>query len=157
AFFTTLFSLIPAIVTTPKGESWLRLWKIRHPFLLNARGISGMLGNLCIIYAFVKIPLAEAYSIAFLAPIFIVIIGVQVLGEKVSFQRWVLLGASFVGVLIVVRPGFRELQWGHLAALAAAACGAMTTSVLRRIAKEESRTSLIGIASLYILVVNGAL
>lgn len=157
AFFTTLFSLVPAMLTTPKGESWARFWRVKHPFLLHMRGVSGMLGNLCIIYAFVSIPLAEAYSLAFLAPIFIVFISVWLLAEKVSTTRWILLGISFAGVLVVVQPGFRELHWGHLAAVMAAICGAVTTSVLRRIAKEEARTSLIGVASLYILVVNGAI
>jgi drug/metabolite transporter (DMT)-like permease len=157
AFFTTLFSLVPAILTTPRGESWATFWRVRHPYLLHMRGVSGMLGNLCIIYAFVTIPLAEAYSLAFLAPIFIVFISVWLLAEKVSPARWTLLGISFAGVLVVVQPGFRELHWGHLAAVMAALCGAVTTSVLRRIAKEEARTSLIGVASLYILVVNGAI
>ncbi|HVY50644.1 MAG TPA: DMT family transporter [Devosia sp.] len=157
AFFTTLFSLVPVVVTTPRGENWLHLFRLSHPWLLNLRGLSGMVGNLCIIYAFVTIPLAEAYSLAFLAPIFIVFISVWLLAEKVSVPRWLLLAASFVGVLIVVRPGFRELHWGHIAAVAAAICGAVTTSVLRHIAKDEMRISLIGIASLYILVVNGAL
>ncbi len=77
------------------------------------------------------------------------------LKEKVSVTRWLLLGASFVGVLIVVRPGFRELHWGHAAIVLSAICGAVTTSVLRRIGAEETRASLIGIASLYILVANG--
>ena len=157
AFFSTLFSLLPAIFTTPKGESWLYFWKVKHPLLLNLRGISGMIGNLAIIYAFVSIPLAEAYSIAFLAPIFIVIISVNLLGENVSLKRWLLLAASFAGVLIVVRPGFRELHWGHLAAIGSAICGAITTSVLRRIAKEEARTSLIGVATVYILGLNAVL
>lgn len=157
AFFSTLFSLLPAIFTTPPGESWLTFWKVKHPLLLNLRGISGMIGNIAIIYAFVSIPLAEAYSIAFLAPIFIVIIGVNVLGEKVSLRRWLLLAASFAGVLIVVRPGFRELHWGHLAAVASAVCGAVTTSILRKIAKDEARTSLIGVATVYILALNALL
>ena len=157
AFFTTLFSLIPVVFTTPKGESWRRLFHLKHPWLLNMRGVSGMLGNLCIIYAFVTIPLAEAYSLAFLAPVFIVFISVWLLAEKVSVPRWLLLATSFIGVLIVVRPGFRELHLGHLAAVFSAICGAMTTSVLRRIAKDEQRISLIGVASLYILVVNGTL
>src|SRR5689334_17243845 len=81
AFFTTLFSLIPAILMTPKGESWLTFWKAKNPLLLHLRAVSGTIGNLCIIYAFTTIDLAEAYSIAFLAPIFIVIISVLVLGE----------------------------------------------------------------------------
>jgi drug/metabolite transporter (DMT)-like permease len=157
AFFTTLFSLIPVVLTTPKGENWLHVFKMKHPLLLNLRGLSGTIGNLCIIYAFVTIPLAEAYSLAFLAPIFIVFISVWLLAEKVSLPRWLFLAASFVGVLIVVRPGFREVHLGHLAAMVAAICGAITTSTLRRIAKDEMRISLIGVASAYILVINGAL
>ena len=156
AFFTTLFALVPAFITTPKGENWLFFWRARHPLLLNLRGLSGMVGNLCIIYAFVTIPLAEAYSLAFLAPIFIVFISVWFLAEKVSLPRWMFLATSFIGVLIVVRPGFREIHLGHLAAVLSAICGAVTTSTLRRIARDETRISLIGIASLYILVVNGA-
>ena len=95
AFFTTLFSLLPAMLATPKGESWLTFWKLKHPVLLNLRGISGTIGNLCIIYAFVTIPLAEAYSLAFLAPIFIVLISIQFLGEKVSLHRGLLLAGEF--------------------------------------------------------------
>jgi drug/metabolite transporter (DMT)-like permease len=157
AFFTTLFSLVPVFLTTPKGENWLHFWKLKNPGLVHLRGLSGVIGNACIIYAFVTIPLAEAYSIAFLAPIFIVLISVVFLKETVSLQRWLILAASFIGVLIVVRPGFRDLHPGHIAALVAALAGAVTTTVLRRVAKEETRVSLIGMASLYILVVNGVL
>ena len=157
AFFTTLFSLIPALLMTPKGESWVTFWKVKNPLLLHLRGMSGVIGNLCIIFAFVQIPLAEAYSLAFLAPVFIVFISVWLLAEKVSLQRWLLLAASFIGVLIVVRPGFRELNIGHLAAVGSATCGAVTTSILRRIAKQETRASLIGVASCYILVINGVM
>jgi drug/metabolite transporter (DMT)-like permease len=157
AFFTTLFSLVPVFLTTPKNENWLQFWRLKNPWLVHMRGVSGVIGNACIIYAFVTIPLAEAYSIAFLAPIFIVLISVTILKETVSWQRWLILAASFVGVLIVVRPGFRDLHPGHVAALIAAVAGAVTTTVLRRVAKEETRVSLIGMASLYILVVNGTL
>src|SRR3569623_180617 len=106
AFFTTLFSLIPVIFTTHKGESWANLFKLKHPWLLNLRGLSGMMGNLCIIYAFVTIPLAEAYSLAFLAPIFIVFISVWLLAEKVSLPRWMFLATSFIGVASLLTGGF---------------------------------------------------
>ncbi|RYE08391.1 MAG: DMT family transporter [Hyphomicrobiales bacterium] len=155
AFFTTLFSLIPAFFTTPKGENWLSFWKLKNPLLVHLRGVSGVIGNLCIIYAFVTIDLAEAYAIAFLAPVFIVIISALVLKEQVSVQRWVLLAISFAGVMLVVRPGFRELHTGHFLAMVAAIAGGITTTVLRRVASQEMRISLIGVASAYILIVNG--
>lgn len=157
AFWTALFSFLPAIFTKPKDEHWHLFWKMRHPWLVNLRGVTGLLGNLCIIYAFVNIPLAEAYSIAFLAPIFIVFLSTHLLKEDVTWQRWLFLGASFAGVLLVVRPGFRELSMGHLTALGAALLGGITTTVLRKVAPVEKRVSLIGIPLGYIVIVNGIL
>lgn len=157
AFFTTLFSLIPAIFTKPKGEQWRSFWRMKHPWLVQLRALTGVLGNISVIYAFTNIPLAEVYSLAFLAPVFIVILSVLVLKETVRGPRWIFLAASFLGVLLVVRPGFRELQFGHLMAISAALFGSVTTLVLRSVASEEKRVSLIGVASAYILVVNGIL
>jgi drug/metabolite transporter (DMT)-like permease len=149
--------MLPAIFTKPSGEHWRHVFRLKHPWLLHARSLAGLLGNLCIIYAFVHIPLAETYSLAFLAPIFIVIISVLFLGEKVSWQRATLLTFTFIGVLMVVRPGFRELQLGHLAAVAAALMGSISTAILRKIAPAEKRVSLIGIPLGYVIVVNGIL
>jgi drug/metabolite transporter (DMT)-like permease len=154
AFWTALFSFIPAIFLKAKGERWRDFWRMRHPWLVNLRGTSGLLGNFCVIFAFVHIPLAEVYSLAFLAPIFIVILSVLLLRESVGWQRWLFLAATFAGVLLVVRPGFRELQLGHLAALGAAFFGAISTTVLRRVAPTEKRVSLIALPILYILVAN---
>lgn len=157
AFFTTLFSLLPAIFAKPKGEHWRSFWRMKHPWLVQLRALTGVLGNLSVIFAFTRIPLAEVYSLAFLAPVFIVILSVLVLKETVRGPRWLFLAASFLGVLLVVRPGFRELQLGHLLAIGAALFGSVTTLVLRSVAAEEKRVSLIGVASAYILVVNGIL
>ena len=157
AFWTALFSFVPAMLTKPKGEKWRRFHHMRHPWLVQLRSLSGVIGNLCIIYAFTHIPLAEAYSIAFLAPIFVVALSRTILREDVTWQRWFFLGASFLGVLLVVRPGFRDLQLGHLLALGAAFMGGITTTTLRKIAPVETRVSLLGWPLGYIVVVNGIL
>ncbi len=157
AFWTALFSFLPAIFTKPKGEHWRHVFRMRHPWLVNLRSLTGLIGNLCIIFAFVHIPLAEAYSIAFLAPIFVVFLSSRLLNETVTWQRWLFLAASFIGVLLVVRPGFRELTSGHMAALASAILGAVTTTVLRKIAPVEKRVTLIGLPLGYIVLANGIL
>jgi drug/metabolite transporter (DMT)-like permease len=157
AFWTALFSFLPAIFTKPKGEHWRQMHHMRHPWLVNLRSVTGVIGNLCIIYAFTHIPLAEAYSIAFLAPIFVVALSRMFLHEEVTWQRWFFLGASFLGVLLVVRPGFRELQVGHLMAFGAALMGGITTTTLRKVAPVEKRVSLLGLPLGYIVIVNGIL
>lgn len=154
AFWTALFSFLPVIFTKPKEERWVDFWHMHHPWLVNLRSISGVIGNMAIIYSFTHIALAEAYSIAFLAPIFVVFLSVRYLGEQVSWTRWLFLAATFLGVLLVVRPGFRDLQLGHLTALLAAVAGAITTTLLRKVAPFEKRVSLIGIPLAYTVVVN---
>lgn len=154
AFWTALFSFIPAVFTRPRDERWIDFWRMRHPWFVHLRSAAGVLGNMCVIFAFVSIPLAETYSLAFLAPIFIVVLSVLTLRETVGWQRWLFLAMSFVGVLLVVRPGFRELQIGHLAAIAAAFFGSISTTVLRRVAPFEKRVTLLALPLGYILVVN---
>jgi drug/metabolite transporter (DMT)-like permease len=157
AFWTALFSFIPAMFMLPSGERWIDFWRMKHPLLVNLRSAAGLLGNMSIIFAFVSIPLAEVYSLAFLAPIFIVVLSVVLLKETVGWQRIVFLAMSFAGVLLVVRPGFRDLQLGHLAAFGAALFASISTTVLRRVAPHEKRVSLIGVPLGYILVANGIL
>jgi len=155
AFWTSLFSFIPALFTKPAGERWRDMGRMRHPWLVNVRSISGVAGNLFIIYAFTHIPLAETYSIAFLAPIFVVALSVMFLKEHVTWHRWFFLGASFVGVLLVVRPGFRELELGHLFAVGAAILGGINTTILRKVAPVEKRVTLLGFPLGYVVIFNG--
>lgn len=157
AFWTALFSFLPAIFTKPKGEHWRQTFQMHHPWLVNLRSVSGVVGNLSIIYAFTHIPLAEAYSIAFLAPIFVVALSVWFLAEKVSWHRWFFLAATFAGVLLVVRPGFRELEMGHIMAIVAALMGGISTTTLRKVAPVEKRVTLLGLPLGYVVIVNAVL
>lgn len=157
AFWTALFSFIPAIFMRPQGERWVDFWRMRHPWLVNLRSASGVIGNMCVIYAFTTISLAETYSINFLAPIFVVVLSVLFLRETVSPQRWFFLAMCFVGVLLVVQPGFRELQLGHLLSLCAAFFGSISTAILRRVAPHEKRVTLIALPLGYIVIINAIL
>lgn len=156
-FFTTLFSLVPAALTKPKGERWRLTFQMKHPWLLQLRALAGVAAAALVMYSFTHIPLAETYSIVFLTPVFVVVVSVLVLKEHVSPKRWFLLAVSFLGVLLVVRPGFRDLQLGHLTAVLCAFCASINTTVLRKIATEEKRVSLVGVVAAYALAFNGVM
>ena len=60
------------------------------------------------------IPLAEASSITFTAPIWVAILSGPILGERVGFKDWLVAGLGFLGILLIARPGSAIF---HLAAL----------------------------------------
>ena len=51
------------------------------------------------------LPLAEATAIGFVAPLFITILSVPILQEKVGIHRWTAILIGFTGVIIIIRPG----------------------------------------------------
>jgi drug/metabolite transporter (DMT)-like permease len=156
-FFVAVFSLLPAIFAKPKGERWRDSFKLRHPLLVHLRSISGVSSSILVTYSFTTIPFAETYSLVFLMPLFITIMSVLILRERVDLVRWSMMGLGFLGVMLVVRPGFRELELGHLTALLCAVFGASTTTMLRVIAPTEKRVSLIALPAIYLIVTNAVL
>jgi drug/metabolite transporter (DMT)-like permease len=156
-FFIATFSLIPALFVKPKAERWRDCFQLKHPRLVHLRSFTGVASSTLVTYAFVTIPFAETYSLVFMMPLFITIMSVLILKERVDLMRWGMLALGFCGVMLVVRPGFRELELGHLAALCCAFFGATTTTVLRVVAVDEKRVSLIALPALYLVVVNAAL
>jgi len=157
SFFANVFAIVPAVFAKPKGEHWRQAFKLNAPWLMHIRGVTAVISSLMITYSFTHIPLAEAYSIAFLNPVFITLLSVIVLKERVQPERWALIALSFIGVLIVVRPGFRELHWGHLTALISAVAGAASTTILRVVSGREKKLSIVAMNGAYQVGVSGLL
>ena len=61
--------------------------------------------------------MAKALTLAFIAPLIVTILSPIVLGEKVGFRRWAAVIIGFIGSLIVLRPGFVEINLASVAAL----------------------------------------
>ncbi|MDB5540480.1 MAG: hypothetical protein JWQ89_2207 [Devosia sp.] len=153
-FFTTLFSIIPALFTKPKAERWRDTFKLSRPWLMLLIAVARTASAMLITYSFVTIPLAEAYCLVFLIPVLTIILSVLVLHERVSIDRWALVIISFLGVLLVVRPGFRELELGHLTAFGCAISAAISVTAMRLVSSHERRVSLFALPGLVTLVAN---
>ncbi len=108
------------------------LWKFTA-----ARMAIVTVNGLTVSYAFTVLPLSQAYAIFFLMPLFICVLAVPLLGEKIDLPRGLAVVAGLAGVLIVLRPGFLVLHWAHLAALSGAALGALYYIILRKTGGQE--------------------
>src|SRR5690606_11055059 len=125
--------------------------------LVHLRCATAIASTACVMFAFTHIPFADVYAIGFLTPIMVTLLGVLVLKEHVALHRWLLLIISFLGVVLVIRPGVRELQLGHLAIFISVFLGGITTIILRHVAPRERRVSLVGLQVLYSGIFNGVL
>ena len=154
-FFVTIFSFVPALIVRPRGERWRDAFKLRHPWLMQVRGICGICSMLLVTVAFTTIPLAEVYALVFLTPIIVTVLSVLILREAMTPMRWALLAIGFAGVMLVVRPGFRALELGHFAAMGAAVAASIGAIVLKKVSADERRISLLAVLLTYALVFNG--
>ena len=154
-FYMTLVSAVCIALTTPKDEKLLHFWRMKRPWAVQARALSGTAASVLSVIAFTTIPLAEVYALIFLAPLFVTLMSMFLLKEQVGPWRWFAIIAGFAGVLLVVRPGFRELEIGHIAAVVVALLAAFSVILMRSLSARETRTTMLGFLMLYIIGFNG--
>ncbi len=89
-----------------------------NPKLQVLRGIILFSANICFFYSISVISLSKALTLAFVAPLITTALSPLLLDEKVGIKRWSAVIVGFLGSLVVIRPGFIELNLATFAALA---------------------------------------
>ena len=111
--------------------------------LLTLRTIFGLGAGFLFFTGLRYLPLADAFAIAFTAPLFITALSVPLLGEQVGVRRWGAVIVGFIGVLIVIQPGTSSFRIEALLPLGAALCYALTMLVSRRLTWELSTSAIL--------------
>lgn len=93
-------------------------------------------------YGLSKMPLVNALTIAFTAPLMVTAMSVPFLGEHVGWRRWAAVSVGFAGVLIVLRPGAGMFTPEAIALIIAALCYAGLAVTARKLSATESSFSL---------------
>ena len=112
-FFTVAFTLPIMFFFYNRQLVWSD-----KPKLQILRGLILLSANICFFYSISIISLAKALTLAFIAPLIVTILSPVFLGEKVGIRRWLAVIVGFFGSLIVLRPGFVEINLASIAALA---------------------------------------
>jgi drug/metabolite transporter (DMT)-like permease len=89
-----------------------------------------------------RMPLVNALTIAFTAPLFVTGLSVPFLGEHVGWRRWLAVIAGFIGVVIVLRPGQGMFTPAAIGVIIAAICYAGLALTARKLAATESSFAL---------------
>jgi drug/metabolite transporter (DMT)-like permease len=79
------------------------------------------------------LPLADMLALFFISPILVTALSPFVLGEKVDTKRWLAVLVGFAGVLVIIRPGFEEVNAGTALGILSGVLYAVFVLLTRRI------------------------
>lgn len=102
------------------------------------RGIAGIAAMVCWFTAVVRLPLSEAVALNFTVPLFATVAAVVFLKEVVRARRWSATAAGFLGVLIILRPGFTEITPLMSLPVVAAVFMAVSITIVKRLSDTEN-------------------
>ncbi|HYE28789.1 MAG TPA: DMT family transporter [Allosphingosinicella sp.] len=156
-FYRFAFGLPPLLLWIAWSGNYA-VWRTRRPLAHAWRGVAGLATMALAFSALAYLPLAEATTLSFAAPLFAIILSALVLGEKVGPHRWSAVALGFVGVLVVMRPEGSHLPPAGLLLAAAAAFGVgVTTITIRQVGKTEGTQTIVLWFTLLALPAVGAL
>jgi drug/metabolite transporter (DMT)-like permease len=120
-----------------------QLLHVRWPLHL-LRGVLSIVMLASFVYALRNLPLAETYSLFFIAPLLITAMAALVLREQVGWRGWAAIVVGFCGTLIVLRPtGTGVLTLAGFAVLASATAYAISAIAVRVIGRSDSTQSMV--------------
>lgn len=135
---------LPLVLVWIMTSGGFRQILTRHWRLHLLRGVLSVVMLSAFAFALRDLPLAEAYSLFFVAPLLVTALAVPLLGERVGWRRWLAILIGLCGVLVVLRPDTsRMFNLGSLAVLAAAIAYAFSAITVRVLGRTESTQSMV--------------
>ena len=109
-------------------------------------------------YCFLKIGLIETHAIFASCPLIVAVLSVFILKEKLGWRRWLAVIMGFIGIMIILRPGFKIFDPIALIAIACSVAFALYQVLTRFVSsKDETNTSFFytGITGFFVLSLVG--
>jgi drug/metabolite transporter (DMT)-like permease len=117
--------------------------RTRRPGLQLLRNVLHFGGQYGWVAAIAVLPLAEAFALEFTMPIWATLLAVLALGERMTSPRYIAVVGGFVGVLVILRPGFAAFNPAVLYMLAAALCFASAVVITKVLIRSDSPLTII--------------
>ena len=140
-FLRGIFGLLIFIAMMRRygGVENLKTKKLRWHLLRTLLATGAMFG---FFFGLARMPLVNALTLGFTAPLMVTALSVPFLGEHVGWRRWTAVVFGFIGVLIILRPGAGMMTPAALAVIAAAFCYACLAITARKLSTTETSFSL---------------
>ncbi len=110
----------------------------KRPLLQALRSFILVAEMLTFVVALRFMPIADVHAIAAVTPLMVTALSLPMLGERVSLRQWLAVLGGFVGVIVIVRPGFIALDWPVLIVIAGSAMFAFYQIALRVVSRDDA-------------------
>lgn len=138
----TFHALILFLLFFVQGER--KVLRSKAPKIQIVRGLCMAGVSTCLYISLRTVSLAEATAIMYLAPIIVTLLAGTLLGEKVTRIHYLAVAVGFIGVLMIIRPGFDSMELGLVLALISACLLSVYFILTRKVASIDSaNTSLL--------------
>ena len=120
--------------------------------LFSLRGAFHTIGVICWFYAMTRIPIAEVTAMNYLNPVYVSILAVVFLGERMAARRVMAIIAALIGAVVILRPGFRELDPGHFAMMVTALVFAGSYLTMKVLSSQVSAAIVVAMMSITVTI-----
>lgn len=124
-----------------------RLWS-----LFSLRGFLHAMGVILWFSAMVRIPIAEVTALNYVSPIYVALGAALFLGEKIAARRILAILFGLIGALIILRPGFREIEAGHWAMICAAVAFSGSYLLAKVLADQVKASAVVMMLSIFVTI-----
>ena len=153
AFFRAFFGFLfftPLLIRTR-----LSVLRTRRLPLHLLRGIFNGASLLLWFTALSLVPLGDATALSLMGPLFVALGAMLVLGERVRGPRWTALAIGFAGALIIVRPGFQEVNLGMIFVLVSMLFVTGSKLIAKSLSRTDQPSTIVAYLSLTMMVPSG--
>jgi len=141
-FFRALFGFLP-VLPVVYNDGGLRALRTRHPMLHFIRSMAVLVALATYFIGLQYMPLAEALTLAFTSPLFVTLLSIPLLGERVGPHRLLAILAGFGGVLVIMQPGADTFKPEAFYLIVAGAAFALSSVLTRLLGRTETNGAII--------------
>ncbi|MEO1638143.1 MAG: DMT family transporter [Pseudomonadota bacterium] len=124
----------------------------RQVWLFGWRGLAHTLAVILWFFAMARIPIAEVTAMNYLNPVYVSMGAALFLGERLPPRRLAAVLFALIGAMIILRPGVREVDLGHIAMLATAMFFAIGYLITKQLSGEVSAPVIVGMLSITVTI-----
>ena len=152
AFFRNFFGLI--VFLPILMQTGLKVFHTDRIGLHLVRAVLNVGAMFSFFTALAITPIAKVTALSFTSPLFMAVLSVLILGERMRLRRWTATILGFVGTLIILRPGVEAIDYGSMLVVGSASVWAVTMIVIKFLARTDSSLTITAYMNLLLSVLS---